>query len=831
MGVVYCAWQEDLHRSVALKMILAGVYASPQELARFRTEAEAAARLQHAQIVQVHGLGEHDGRPYIALEYVDGGSLARELDGTPWPAARAARLVETLARAMHHAHRQGIMHRDLKPANVLLTGDGTPKISDFGLAKVLVRGGPSLTETGAVMGTPSYMAPEQAAGKTHEVGPAIDVYALGAILYELLTGRPPFKAATNLETLQQVVHEEPVPPRRLQPKLPRDLETICLKCLHKEPVRRYADAESLAEDLRRFQAGEPIAARPVGVVERGLKWTRRRPAAAALMALALLVLVGGVTAVLWYADRERGRADQERALRREAEDQREQAQAVLGFFQERVLAAARPQGEERGLGKDATIRQALDAAEPEIGLALAGQPAVEATIRNTLGMSYYFLGEPAPAIQQFERALALRRQLLGQDHADTLRSLSNLASAYRQAGRLAEALPLYKEGLERDKAQLGPDHPETLDNMSNLALAYKDAGRWTEALPLLEQVLKKRQAQTGPDDPATLRSMDNLAGAYLVADRLDEALSMFEEVLKKRKVQLGLAHPETLRSMNNLAGTYQKAGRPADALPLLEQALKGREAQLGPDHPDTLLSMHNLAQLYRKVDRPAGALRLVEEAFKRSKAKLRPDHPLTLTFMTSLAMMYQEAGRGTEALPLLEEALKGRKAQLGPDHPHTLQSLRNLAVAYLDGSQPDRGLALVYDFLSAQRRQQGADPLRLADVLVAVGRDFLKHAHHAEAERVLREGVTIRESKLPDDWMTFDGKSLLGGSLLGQHRYAEAEPLLVQGYEGMKTREHTIPPAGKVRLTEALERLVNLYEAWGQKEKAEAWRKRRDAAP
>jgi WD40 repeat protein len=298
MGVVYAAWQSGLSRTVALKMILAGGHAGPEELARFRIEAEAVARLQHPHIVQIHDIGAHEGRPYIALEYVDGGSLARQLTGTPWPGRRAAELVQTLARAIDHAHGQGIVHRDLTPANVLLTRAGLPKITDFGLAKVLVGGGPTLTQTGAILGTPSYMAPEQAAGKAKEVGPATDVYALGALLYELLTGRPPFKAETPLETLHQVESQEPVPPSRLQPRLPRDLTTICLKCLQKEPARRYASALALAEDLRRFLAGEPIRARPVGRTERLWRWCRRNPVVAGLAATVVLLLVALTTGAL-----------------------------------------------------------------------------------------------------------------------------------------------------------------------------------------------------------------------------------------------------------------------------------------------------------------------------------------------------------------------------------------------------------------------------------------------------------------------------------------------------------------------------------------------------
>jgi serine/threonine-protein kinase len=267
MGVVYKARQVDLKRFVALKMILSRELAGPEEIDRFRAEAEAVARLNHPHIVQVYEIGEYRSQPFVALELADGGTLARKLSGTPLLPRQAADLVAILARAMDAVHRCKVVHRDLKPGNILLTADGTPKISDFGLSKKLdVESGQ--TQSGAIMGTPSYMAPEQAAGRAKEVGPAADIYALGAILYEMLTGRPPFRAPTVLKTLQQVMTQEPVSPRRLQPGCPRDLETICLQCLRKEPRERYANALQLAEDLQHFLKGEPIKARPIGRMER-----------------------------------------------------------------------------------------------------------------------------------------------------------------------------------------------------------------------------------------------------------------------------------------------------------------------------------------------------------------------------------------------------------------------------------------------------------------------------------------------------------------------------------------------------------------------------------
>jgi WD40 repeat protein/tRNA A-37 threonylcarbamoyl transferase component Bud32 len=309
MGVVYQARQVKLNRLVALKMVLHGSHASSADLVRFLAEAEAVAQLQHPHIVQIYETGKQAGLPFFSLEYVEGGTLAQRLRSGPLPPREAARLVETLARAVHHAHLHGIVHRDLKPGNVLLAAGGTPKVADFGLAKRVAQGS-GLTATGAILGTPSYMAPEQAGG-TKDITPLCDVYALGALLYETVTGRPPFQAPTPVDTIMQVLGDEPVPPSRLQPGLPRDLETICLKCLQKEPHKRYASAAELADDLERFREDRPIVARPVGRLERTWRWCRRNPVIAALSAAAAAVVV--VAALLLYQERSQTLANLERA--------------------------------------------------------------------------------------------------------------------------------------------------------------------------------------------------------------------------------------------------------------------------------------------------------------------------------------------------------------------------------------------------------------------------------------------------------------------------------------------------------------------------------------
>jgi serine/threonine protein kinase len=425
MGVVYKARQVALNRLVALKVILAGAHAGDEDLLRFRAEAHAVAQLQHPNIVQIFEVGEGEGLPFFSLELCSGGSLAERLDGTPLRPHDAAALVETLARAVAHAHAAGVVHRDLKPANILLQaiqhkdikdtrdtrevekgqpkgqpafgpsgpwgplclgGESfSPKITDFGLAKRLdeqrahADAGP--TRTGAVMGTPSYMAPEQARGDAKRVGPAADVYALGAILYECLTGRPPFRAATTMDTLMQVLADEPVPPRRLQPQCPRDLETICLKCLHKEPARRYPSAEALANDLRRFLDGRPIGARPVGPLSRLGRWCLRNKALAAALGLAALGLVAAVVVLAVFVayqeqanqqlrdEQARTREEQghtrEEATRKDAALRDARHQSARQMF-ERGLALCEQDEEARGLHWMARALRELPADDPDL---------------------------------------------------------------------------------------------------------------------------------------------------------------------------------------------------------------------------------------------------------------------------------------------------------------------------------------------------------------------------------------------------------------------------------------------------------------------------------
>jgi tetratricopeptide (TPR) repeat protein len=605
MGIVYKARQTSLKRLVALKMILAGPHAGPEALARFRAEAEAAARLQHPNIVQIYEVGEHDGRPFLALEIVEGGSLDRALAGTPLPARPAAEMVQTLARAMHAAHQVGIIHRDLKPANVLLGGDRQPKISDFGLAKHL-DSDVSRTQSGAVLGTPSYMAPEQAAGKGkgEAVGPAVDTYALGAILYELLTGRPPFRAATVLATLEQVRSREPVAPSRLQPGLPRDLQTICLKCLHKEPARRYASALEMAEDLGRFLRAEPIRARPVAWHERLAKWTRRKPALAALIAVTVLSLVGAVCGGLVYNARLRATAERAQQQRQRADARYQAARQalyrMLGRLEELQLAQVpRFRELERAQFEDALAFYQEVLQGEDLDPVILGDAAVA---YERLATSEQILGQGKEAEENYRRAVELRLRLPAEvrdapDQQDRLAGCyNNLGLMTGGTGRWDEAERYYREalGISERLASALPKEQRWQSGISqcehNLGDMYLHSGRSAEAEPHYNRAVAINTAllREHPDDEhvqAALAADHVDLGLVLQGSgRTAEAIQGYEkaEGLLRPLVQ---RHPPGGDYALSLAAAYanwganlRDAGRLQAALPWQNQAASLFEA-------------------------------------------------------------------------------------------------------------------------------------------------------------------------------------------------------------------------------------------------------------
>jgi tetratricopeptide (TPR) repeat protein len=445
---------------------------------------------------------------------------------------------------------------------------------------------------------------------------------------------------------------------------------------------------------------------------------------------------------------------------------------------------------------------------------------------NSLAVAYQHAGKLDVALPLFQETLKLTKAKLGPDHGETLRTMNHLALAYQAAGQLDKALPLHEETFQLTKAKLGPDHPHTLTSMSNLAVAYQVADRLDLAGPLLEQTLRLRKARLGPDHPDTLRSMNSLAEAYRAARKLDLAVPLHEETFKLTKALLGPDHPDTLKTMNSLAETYQDAGKLDLAVPLYEETLKLRKVRLGPDHPDTLWTMNNLATAYRQAKQPDKSIPLFEETLKRAEAKLGRDHLNTLQTVVNLGVTYKEVGRLKEALPLLEEAYRATKK-----YPKLRWVGTLLLDAYAKAGETAKWCNLFPEHLAAARQALPKDSPQLASLLAEISLGLLQQQKGAEAEPLLRECLAIRQKAMPDHWLIFNTQSMLGGALLQQKKYADAEPLLLAGYAGMTKREAQIPPQGKVRLPEAVQRLVQLYEATGNQDEASKWRKVLEALP
>jgi tetratricopeptide (TPR) repeat protein len=579
--------------------------------------------------------------------------LSQQWKGLPQPPREVALTVRTLALAIEHAHQRDVVHRDLKPGNVLLAegsqpkegctkhdsltldGEAVPKISDFGLAKQLDEDF-QVSLSGQLIGTPAYMAPEQAVGIKGTVGPAADIYALGAILYNGLTGQAPFRGENDLETLDQVRFQEPVPPRQLVPKVPADLETICLKCLQKDCAKRYTSALELAEDLTRYLESRPIVARPVGRLEHLKTWCRRNPMDAALFACLMVTLGLGFSAVLalWLrADGQRRIADLARA---EAETQRQQAlraeqtaknneakakesaaesRAVLEFFQNKVLAAARPEGKKGGLGKGATIRAAVDAAEPSIAKAFAGQPLAESAVRFTLGATYYYLGEPQLALKQYDRALWLREQQLGPDHPDVARLLNQLGVLYDGMSQYAKAESRYLRCLKILEDKLGNDDPSVADSLNNLATLYYRTGQYAKAEPLFLRSLKIWEGKLPGHDAERADTLNNLANLYRAMGQYARAEPYLLLSIKIKEGTLGPDHPDLGSSLNNLGLLYSDMGEYARAEPYLVRSLKIKEDKLDKNHPSVAHSLNSLGNLYMDMGQYAKALAWPSHSF------------------------------------------------------------------------------------------------------------------------------------------------------------------------------------------------------------------------
>jgi tRNA A-37 threonylcarbamoyl transferase component Bud32 len=824
LGAVFVALDGELNREVALKQLLDSHADDPISRTRFLVEAEITGALEHPGIVPVYSLGSYrDGRPYYAMRLISGDNLKEAIDQfhadasqKSDPGRRSLELRKLLRRVLdvcntvEYAHSHGVLHRDIKPGNVIVGRHGETLVVDWGLAKHVGQAEPlydstgrslrsglasGSTETlpGTVIGTPAYMSPEQAAGDLDRIEPRSDVYSLGATLYNIITGKPPFAGGVR-EVLRKVQKGEFQTPRQVDPSIDKALEAICCKAMATLPADRFTSCRALADDIERWMADEPVSAYREPWARALLRWlNRHRTGVTAAAAAVLSGLIGltvlaaqqahsnaelkranGVTlAALGQARRAR---DATTAALTQSEESRKEAEAVSSFM---VDALKKPDPSVDG--KDVRVADVLDQAAAGLEHGFAGSAASQGALLDALGRSYLGLG-----------------------------LYSKAEEAHRKA-------------LERREKTLGPTHRETQKSATRHAAAVWYAGRHAESLALLEAALARQRDTLGLDEEVTLETRDSLAWRYTSIGRIDDAIAMLREVLAARESKLGTDHPDTLTSRNNLAAVYSLAGRNDEAIALLEATLRQKESKLGLDHPDTLASRSNLASVYAASGRSLDAIRLHDQTLRQKESKLGLDHPDTLVSRTLLAGAYHAAGRYTDAIRLHEATLKARESKLGSGHPDTLGSRFGLAAAYEALGRWAEAEALRRENLAYRRAREKPDSLLLASELVELGRVLLQQAKNSEAEPLLRECVAIRDKAIPNEWRRFFATSLLGRALLDQGQYAEAEPLVVLGYTGLKAREAKIPVVSKARLYDAALELVRLYKAWGKPEQARSW--------
>jgi serine/threonine protein kinase/tetratricopeptide (TPR) repeat protein len=812
MGTVYMAEQSHpVQRKVALKVIKPGMD-SRQVIARFEAERQALALMDHPNIAKVLDAGTINGerghvsapstrgadatplasadatrlagRPYFVMELVKGVPITRYCDEHHLTPRERLELFVPVCQAIQHAHQKGIIHRDIKPSNVMVCiydGKPVPKVIDFGVAKAT---GPKLTEQtlytefGAIVGTFEYMSPEQAQLDQLDIDTRSDIYSLGVLLYELLTGTTPLerkrlKEVAVLELLRLVREEEaPRPSTRLstaealpsiaanrgtEPKkltglMRGELDWVVMKCLEKDRDRRYETANGLAQDIERHLHDEPVQACPPSAGYRLRKFVRRNKGPVLAATVALVALVGGVVGMTWgviRAEQARQAEARQRALaevnEQKALKEKGIAEAVRTFLQRDLLRQANPAeqadavrqaGGEFVATENPTVKELLDRAAVDlmpgkVEAKFSRESEVQAPILQTVGTTYWAIGESAKAIDFLTRSSDIYRAALGSEHPDTLATLDYLAWAYQLGGKTTEAVALFDQVRDVRLKTLGPDHPDTLTSLDNLAGTYQSAGRTGEAVALFEKVRDARVKALGADHADTLITLHNLALAYLSVGKTAEAISMFEQVRDTREKKLGADHPFTLLTLQSLAGARLSAGKTAEAIALFDQVGDTCAKKLGVDHPITLVTLHHRAQAYRTAGRMDKAIALYKEVRDACAKKLGGDHPLTLATLDNLGRTYLLTGKSTEAIALFEQVRDARLKKLGSDHPYTLLTMNNLGDSYVAVGEPGKAVAILQEALALRERRVKGDPSNGSE------QSFLAwtHGQIAEAER------------------------------------------------------------------------------------------------
>lgn len=742
-AVVFEAEQAGLDRRVALK-VLRPERCSESDLARFEREARAGARLAHEGIVAVHDFGRDGELSWIAQELVRGGRSVRDFidevrrsESTPstwYP--DVADLVRRIARALHVAHRAGIVHRDVKPQNILLTDDGVPKVGDFGLARVEETS--ALSVTGQLVGTYLYMSPEQVAARRTEIDHRTDVFSLGVVLYELLTLTRPFEGDTAHQVCSRIVQRDPPEPRQLRSQLPRDLSVICCKAIEKDRDRRYADMEAFADDLDRFLGHRPIVAKPPTRLARVAKWARRNPTKSIAGAVAAVAFVV-ISWLGWSLSQSNTAKDVANRELTQAND------ALLANAKEIEAQNARIEAERDRLSEvvnfQAQLFRELDPAafgsQLRSGLSESAGPEAKAFD----GMNITNVGVVA-----LERFLVLAGQRVTGDFGDDRLTQARLGQAVADAlaglGRFESALPLRELVLEIHR-ELGDKSPELYMAANELAYGLQATGQHEQALALYEEAYSGLLDSAGAEDERTMVAFNNIG--YLLTDlgRLQEARQIFEESLERRMQLLGETNAFTLNALNNLAAMHERMGEYSEAIDLYERSIDGFRSTLGDRHRKTLLTLGNLGNTYRLVGQPERARELLTESLDGCREVLGDNHSMTLRTLFQLSQLDWGLGNAEDAIRLGREAITRRQQVFGSIHPETISSVRTFGMMLLQSNREDEALHLLTYSLEESRRLRGSADIATGGLAQSLGNTLQDAGRYDESIPYFEESVAI----------------------------------------------------------------------------------------
>ncbi len=785
MGAVYQAEQENPRRLVALKLLLAGV-ASPRALRRFEFEAQVLGRLQHPGIAQIYEAGMVETsagtRPYFAMEYVDGRTL---LDHALYRKLTARQRIELLIRiceAVEHAHQKGVVHRDLKPANILVDASGQPKILDFGVARMTdtdVQATTLQTEAGQIVGTLAYMSPEQLAANTREIDTRSDVYALGVLGYELVANRMPYDLVGKsiVEVAQIIRLNDPTRLSRVNRTFRGDLEVVFGRALEKEKERRYPSAGELAADLRRHLANRPILARPPSTLYQVRKFVRRNRALTAALALAAAAMVVGTVLSLRFGLIAASERDSARVAGEAARVAAEEARAVTRFLVD-MLAAANT----RGRGREVRVVEVLDDAARQVAERFAAQPLVRASVENALGQTYLSLGAHAEAERLLKSAYELRRQVLGENHADTATSMYWLGDLLMRMERPAEGLPLTRGAYEIRARLLGPDAEDTLESLSDLGIAQAYANDWDAAEATLRKVLDIRLSSPGfgPKHARTFASMDKLAGILQWRGKMEEAETLLRSALAGRR-ESAPNHPDLLITLGNIGDLWFNLSRFTDAEAAFREAVELAPRLLGPTHPDVDRYRLGLADTLLKLGQSDAAEAVYREVLS-SEAGDEGRHANARLALRQLSRLQQRRGNYDDALRLGDASVAICRDVLGPDAIETGDAWATLGKARFHLRDYATARDAFTEALRIYKATVGEGYVNFAGTLSDLAAALVELGDAAQAERLWSESIRLERARGRKVPLVEDLRSR-ADCLLGLGRAAEAEPLVREALE------------------------------------------------